>query len=167
MQACMNHRPLFLLFRKFCADFTNRIMERMGEIQYRFIGKRAERNLCSIEKLHVLPERKWIDAGGNPAVRHEGVPPSNNLIKDGTHRATVFVGPTLKSFSFCFRQIYCALYGGDVHGDQENSYQDWDARHCGSSIDSRSCTMDERSGRQNQNGQNEENTFRIRKSYCC
>lgn len=31
-------------------------------------------------------------------VRHEGVPPSNNLIKDGTHRATVFVGPSLKSF---------------------------------------------------------------------
>ena len=31
-------------------------------------------------------------------MRHEGVPPSNNLIKDGTHRATVFVGPTLKSF---------------------------------------------------------------------
>lgn len=47
-------------------------------------------------------KRKWIDAGGNPAVRHEGVPPSNNLIKDGTHRATVFVGPTLKSFSFLF-----------------------------------------------------------------
>ena len=42
-------------------------------------------------------ERKRIDAGGNPAVRHEGVPPSNNLIKDGTHRATVFIGPTLKS----------------------------------------------------------------------
>ena len=80
-------------------------MERMGEIQYQFIGKRAERNLCSIEKLHVLAKRKWIDAGGNPVVRHEGVPPSNNLIKDGTHRATVFVGPTLKSFSFCF-QIY-------------------------------------------------------------
>jgi hypothetical protein len=47
-------------------------------------------------------ERKRIDAGGNPAVRHEGVPPSNNLIKDGTHRATVFVGPTLKSFPFLF-----------------------------------------------------------------
>ena len=30
-------------------------------------------------------------------MRHEGVPPSNNLIKDGTHRATVFVGPSLKS----------------------------------------------------------------------
>nr|DAG36290.1 MAG TPA: hypothetical protein [Caudoviricetes sp.] len=44
-----------------------------------------------------LWRRRWIDAGGNPAVRHEGVPPSNNLIKDGTHRATVFVGPTLKS----------------------------------------------------------------------
>ncbi len=47
-------------------------------------------------------ERKRIDAGGNPAVRHEGVPPSNNLIKDSTHRATVFVGPTLKSFPFLF-----------------------------------------------------------------
>lgn len=35
-------------------------------------------------------------------MRHEGVPPSNNLIKDGTHRATVFVGPTLKSFPFLF-----------------------------------------------------------------
>lgn len=35
-------------------------------------------------------------------MRHEGVPPSNNLIKDGTHRATVFVGPTLKSFHFTF-----------------------------------------------------------------
>lgn len=30
-------------------------------------------------------------------MRHEGVAPSNNLIKDATHRATVFVGPTLKS----------------------------------------------------------------------
>ena len=60
-------------------------------------------------------KRKWIDAGGNPAVRHEGVPPSNNLIKDGTHRATVFVGPTLKSFSFlfCFRRFHSDLYGGD------------------------------------------------------
>ena len=47
-------------------------------------------------------ERKRIDAGGNPAARHEGVPPRNNLIKDGTHRATVFVGPTLKSFPFLF-----------------------------------------------------------------
>ena len=45
-------------------------------------------------------EKKRIDAGGNPAVRHEGVAPSNNLIKDATHRATVFVGPTLKSFLF-------------------------------------------------------------------
>lgn len=35
-------------------------------------------------------------------MRHEGMPPSNNLIKDGTHRATVFVGPTLKSFPFLF-----------------------------------------------------------------
>ena len=26
-------------------------------------------------------EKQWIDAGGNPAVRHEGVAPSNNLIK--------------------------------------------------------------------------------------
>lgn len=100
-------------FSLFCANLATCIMERMGEIQYQFIGKRAERNLCSIEKLHVLAKRKWIDAGGNPAVRHEGVPPSNNLIKDGTHRATVFVGPTLKSFSFYFRKIYHDLYGGD------------------------------------------------------
>lgn len=42
-------------------------------------------------------EKRWIDAGGNPAVRHEGGAPSNNLIKDAPHRATVFVGPTLKS----------------------------------------------------------------------
>lgn len=42
-------------------------------------------------------EKQWIDAGGNPAVRHEGGAPSNNLIKDAPHRATVFVGPTLKS----------------------------------------------------------------------
>jgi hypothetical protein len=41
--------------------------------------------------------QQWIDAGGNPAVRHEGGTPSNNLIKDVPHRATVFVGPTLKS----------------------------------------------------------------------
>lgn len=41
--------------------------------------------------------KQWIDAGGNPAVRHEGGAPSNNLIKDAPHRATVFVGPTLKS----------------------------------------------------------------------
>ena len=30
-------------------------------------------------------------------MRHEGGTPSNNLIKDVPHRATVFVGPTLKS----------------------------------------------------------------------
>ena len=35
--------------------------------------------------------QQWIDAGGNPAVRHEGGMPSNNLIKDVPHRATVFV----------------------------------------------------------------------------
>lgn len=40
---------------------------------------------------------QWIDVGGNPTVRHEGGTPSNNLIKDVPHRATVFVGPTLKS----------------------------------------------------------------------
>lgn len=42
-------------------------------------------------------EKQWIDAGGNPAVRHEGVAARNNVIKHATHRATVFVGPTLKS----------------------------------------------------------------------
>ena len=65
-------------------------------------GKEPRQKSLQHQKLHVLAERKWIDAGGNPVVRHEGVPPSNNLIKDGTHRATVFVGPTLKSFSFYF-----------------------------------------------------------------
>jgi hypothetical protein len=49
-----------------------------------------------------MKESKWIDAGGNPAVRHEGVAASNNLIKHATHRATVFVGPTLKSFTLFF-----------------------------------------------------------------
>lgn len=44
-----------------------------------------------------IMRKRWIDAGGNPAVRHEGGAPSNNLIKDAPHRATVFVGPTLKS----------------------------------------------------------------------
>lgn len=44
-------------------------------------------------------------------MRHEGVAPSNNLIKDATHRATVFVGPTLKSFVlFSFREIYMGYY---------------------------------------------------------
>ncbi len=42
-------------------------------------------------------EKQWIDAGGNLAVRHEGGAPSNNLIKDAPHRATVFVGLSLKS----------------------------------------------------------------------
>jgi len=42
---------------------------------------------------------EWINAGFKPVVRHEGVAQSNNLIKDATHRATVFVGPTLKSFT--------------------------------------------------------------------
>ena len=42
-------------------------------------------------------EKQWIDAGENPAVRHEGGAPSNNLIKDAPHRATVFVGLPLKS----------------------------------------------------------------------
>ena len=61
----------------------------------------------------IMRERQWIDAGGNPAVRHEGVAASDNLIKHATHRATVFVGPTLKSliFSFVFREKYMLLYG--------------------------------------------------------
>lgn len=41
----------------------------------------------------------WIDVGGSPMVRHEGGASSNNLIKDAPHRATVFVGPTLKSYN--------------------------------------------------------------------
>lgn len=72
-----------------------------------------------------LSLRKWIDAGGNPAVRHEGVPPSNNLIKDGTHRATVFVGPTLKSFSFYFRQIGSGLYGGESNETSHSLWNFW------------------------------------------
>ena len=44
-----------------------------------------------------IMRKQWINAGGNPVVRHEGGAPSNNLIKDAPHRATVFVGPTLKS----------------------------------------------------------------------
>ena len=54
------------------------------------------------ENYKVFNEREWIDAGENPVVRHEGGTPSNNLIKDVPHRATVFVGPTLKSLSFIF-----------------------------------------------------------------
>lgn len=64
-------------------------------------------------------ERKqWIDAGGNPAVRHEGVAPSNNLIKDATHRATVFVGPTLKSL---LSLIFFALTEGEDRNEKLGS----------------------------------------------
>ena len=93
----------FLFFRRFCKSYYGEDGRNPVPI-YR--EKSRGESLCSIEKLHVFAKRKWIDAGGNPAVRHEGVPPSNNLIKDGTHRATVFVGPTLKSFSFLFSQIW-------------------------------------------------------------
>ena len=55
------------------------------------------------EIYRVYYERKqWINAGGNPVVRHEVGAPSNNLIKDASHRATVFVGPTLKSLLSLF-----------------------------------------------------------------
>lgn len=46
-------------------------------------------------------------------VRHEGGTPSNNLIKDVPHRATVFVGPTLKSILqllFVLRENYIVYY---------------------------------------------------------
>lgn len=62
-----------------------------------------------------MKRNEWIDAGGNPAVRHEGVAPSNYLIKDATHRATVFVGPTLKSFVlFSFRENCSSSYEEDL-----------------------------------------------------
>ena len=62
-----------------------------------------------------MKRNERIDAGGNPAVRHEGVAPSNNLIKDATHRATVFVGPTLKSFIlFSFRENRNPSYEEDL-----------------------------------------------------
>jgi hypothetical protein len=62
----------------------------------------------------VLLWKQWIDAGGNPAVRHEGGAPSNNLIKDAPHRATVFVGPTLKSL-FLNSGSSGRVYGFDSH----------------------------------------------------
>ena len=85
------------------------------------VGRAPDETLEIIGSSPILNSSgKWIDAGGNPVVRHEGVPPSNNLIKDGTHRATVFVGPTLKSFSFYFRQIFYHLYGGDTYENKKN-----------------------------------------------
>lgn len=49
-------------------------------------------------------------------MRHEGGAPSNNLIKDAPHRATVFVGPTLKSLfqiigleNKDFISLYCEI----------------------------------------------------------
>ena len=99
---------LFSFFRKFYNSYYGEDGRNPVPI-YR--EKSRGESLCSIEKLHALAKRKWIDAGGNPAVRHEGAPPSNNLIKDGAHRATVFVGPTLKSFSFYFRKFDRFLYG--------------------------------------------------------
>lgn len=47
-------------------------------------------------------------------VRHEGGAPSNNLIKDAPHRATVFVGPTLKSL-FLNSGSSGRVYGFDSH----------------------------------------------------
>ena len=132
-------RPFFF-FRRFYKSYYGED-GRNPVLIYR--EKSRGESLCSIEKLHILAKRKWIDAGENPAVRHEGVPPSNNLIKDGTHRATVFVGPTLKSFSFYFRQIGSGLYGGDIYGDQENYQHYRNTRYCGSSINGRSRIMDE------------------------
>ena len=65
---------------------------------------KTERNSPVLVRIETVTfsERQWIDAGENPVVRHEGGTPSNNLIKDVPHRATVFVGPTLKSLSFIF-----------------------------------------------------------------
>lgn len=47
-------------------------------------------------------------------MRHEGGAPSNNLIKDAPHRATVFVGPTLKSL-FLNSGSSGRVYGFDSH----------------------------------------------------
>lgn len=47
-------------------------------------------------------------------VRHEGGVPSNNLIKDAPHRATVFVGPTMKSL-FLNSGSSGRVYGFDSH----------------------------------------------------
>lgn len=83
------------------ADFAICIMDRKRG--FNSLVSRTPTEMYRVELgLSRSKKMKWIDAGGNPAVRHEGVPPSNNLIKDGTHRATVFVGPTLKSFHLLF-----------------------------------------------------------------
>lgn len=64
------------------------------------------------ENYTVYYEKQWIDAGGNTAVRHEGGAPSNNLLKDALHRATVFVGLSLKSlFTNNRRWVSVHLYG--------------------------------------------------------
>lgn len=111
-------------------------------------------------------ERKRIDAGGNPAVRHEGVPPSNNLIKDGTHRATVFVGPTLKSFPFLFsRRFNRGLYGGEGYEHQENSQRDRNIRGCGRGIHGRRGTMDEGSEQEVSNGTGQTDTPEVRQNH--
>ena len=97
--------PFPFCFRRFCNSYY-------GEDELAQLVRAPDQIwMSSVRVRYLTLQRKWIDAGGNPAVRHEGVPPSNNLIKDGTHRATVFVGPTLKSFSFYFRQIGSGLYG--------------------------------------------------------
>lgn len=70
-----------------------------------------------------IMRREWIDAGGKPAVRHEGVAPSNNLIKDATHRATVFVGPTLKSLTSLFiKTERYDVYSMRYHYEKPNLY---------------------------------------------
>lgn len=61
----------------------------------KFLGEIFEKTIRENYKAYY--EKQWIDAGGNPAVRHEGGAPSNNLIKDAPHRATVLVGLSLKS----------------------------------------------------------------------
>lgn len=71
--------PYFIFYAKFTHYIMKRIAVRPG-------GEGAN-------ELFI-----WIDVGENPTVRHEGGTPSNNLIKDVPHRATVFVGPTLKSY---------------------------------------------------------------------
>jgi hypothetical protein len=114
-----------------------------------------------------LWRRRWIDAGENPAVRHEGVPPSNNLIKDGTHRATVFVGhdPEVISFSFTFRNSDRDLYGGDSFEYQENSEHDRNVRDCERGINSGRCSVDECSGQEISDGQNQTGTSEVRQNY--
>lgn len=94
-------RQRLFLFREKFKPFYERITSSIGRATPKWCRLRVRVPCCPFyifaKFTRCIMRIEWIDAGGNPAVRHEGVAARDNVIKHATHRATVLVGPTLKS----------------------------------------------------------------------